>query len=498
MALSLTLLPSAATAVGDDGPGASDGVGRARFVVGFHGPGPATSPGADFHGGRVLAVDEMLGFITVEAPPDRFEARAGADDHVRYVEPDPVLPLLAYVPNDAQYGSTYGPSLIGAPVVWDTTLGSSSVAVCIVDTGVRYTHEDLVGRYTGGQDFVHGDSDPWDDNGHGTHVAGTAVATIDNGVGIAGVARVSLLAAKAMDASGSGAMSAVASSVRWCADRGAFAISMSLGGSSGSSALQDAVEYAWNKGAVIMAAAGNGGPCTNCVLYPARYTNAVAVGCVDDQKNLCYFSATGPEVDLVAPGSGILSAWHTSDTAYARAGGTSMSTPHVAGAAALLKSARPERTNAGVRQALESTAEDRGASGRDDSYGWGLVRVDLAAAASPSPSPSPSPVVRGLSVSPSSQSATVAPKGTVTYAFVVTNTGSAADTLGLSLSGFKGGWSGTLSAAALQLEAGASATVTVTVKAPAKSGTNVASLVATSQADASATAGASMTTTAQR
>src|SRR5688500_6897995 len=211
----------------------------------------------------------------------------------------------------------------------------------------------------------------------------------------------------------------------------------------------------------MTAAAGNGNGCADCVLFPARYTEVIAVGCVDQYRNPCAFASTGNEIDLAAPGNAIQSTWWTSDTAYMYAGGTSMSTPHVAGAAALVWLAHPEYTRAQVRQALESSAQDVAAAGKDVQTGSGLVRADLAIAAALAPEPPAPPAsTAGFALSPASQAKTVAPKGTVSYSFSVQNTGSAADTFVMSASASKSSWTVTLQTSSLALEPGASGTVT--------------------------------------
>lgn len=484
----------------------ADSQAPVRYVVGFD-DAPGVRAGDELHGARVLAVDDALRFASVVAGDERaFQERIAHDPRVRYAEPDPVMELLAYTPDDARYPTQYAPQLIGAPSAWDVTVGATSVAVCIVDSGVRSTHEDLAARWAGGFDFVNNDADAWDDNGHGTHVTGIAAAGIGNAKGTAGVANVAIKHAKALDASGSGAWSVVASAIRWCADQGAASIGLSLGGTSGSTALQDAVNYAWSKGVVLAAASGNGGSLDG-VLYPARYVNTIAVGCVYATRGVCSFSNRGAELDLVAPGSGIDAPYWTNDTAYGKLSGTSMSTPHVAGAAALLKSAKPSATASEIRAALESSAEDLGAAGLDTTYGYGMLRLDRAMAAlvagapapGPAPAPEPAPVpTRGVDVSPAQQSATVPTGGSAVYSFVVQNTGSANDTIQLSVSGESGGWRLTLDRTSVPLAPGESVVVKLTAKAPKRAGQNVATLVATSASATSFTDTGVATTTASR
>jgi PKD repeat protein len=364
------------------------------FVVGFRSPPREMRVGDHFLGADVEHVDRVLHFARVSTGnPQAFRSQANNDSRVRYVEPDPELQLIEYTPNDPQFPTQYGPQHVRAPEAWDTTRGDLDALVCVVDTGVRYTHEEIAGaRWLGGYDFYNGDADPNDDNGHGTHVASTAAGSIDNSKGIAGIANVGIKGVKVLNAAGSGAWSTVASGIRWCADNGGprVVISMSLGGGH-ATVLEDAVRYAEGKGALLVAAAGNSGPCSNCVGYPAAYPEVIAVTCTNSAKTQCSFSSDGPESELTAPGQSILAAWHTGDTAYNTISGTSMSTPHVSGVAALVWSHETALTAAGLRQLLRDNAEDLGSAGWDELYGYGLVdaKATLDAAGGPPPPPPP-------------------------------------------------------------------------------------------------------------
>lgn len=499
----LLLIPMLLTAVAVPALAAgADPADEHRLAVRFSRVPEGLMEHGRFHGADVVAVDRELGFVVVSTSDEHgFRGQAAQRADVLSVEDDSKQSMVAFSSNDPLYSTQYGPSLVGAPAARDLAT-SAAPAICVLDTGVRTTHQDLAAVYAGGIDLVNGDPDPADDHGHGTHVAGIATAIANNAVGVVGVAPSPLLAVKVLDANGDGTMSTVASGIRWCVDHGAKVISMSLGGAAGSAVAQDAVDYAWSRGAVMAAAAGNGNSCVDCVSYPAKYTNTIAVGCVDQYRAFCAFASTGPEVDLAAPGNAIQSTWWTGDAAYQRAGGTSMSTPHVAGAAALVWAAHPEWTNAQVRQALEASAQDVATAGKDAKTGFGLVRADLAIAQSPSapappPAPAPAPTA-GVSVSPASQSKSVAKGGSVSYTFVVMNTGSANDTLALGLSSVKGGWSGTLSASSVSLAPGATASVTLTVTAPAKPGSLSLTLSAVSGLDAAVKASGVAQTTATK
>jgi hypothetical protein len=318
-----------------------------------------------------------LHFIRVSTRnPSQFRALAASDRRVRYVEPDPEILLIDALPNDPRFGQQYGPQHVRAPEAWDITRGGLDARVCVLDTGIRYTHEDIAGaRWLGGTDLYNGDADPWDDNGHGTHVTGIAAASINNGKGIAGIANVGIQSVKVLSPTGTGPLSLVASGIRWCADNGGprVVINMSLGSSVGTTALSDAVAYAYAKGALLVSAAGNAGPCTNCVDYPGKYPEVIPVTCTTSTGVQCGFSSDGPESELAAPGDRVLSSWHSSDTAYSYQSGTSMSTPHVSGVAALVWSQATSLTNTSLRDRLRINAQDLGPAGRDELYGFGLV-----------------------------------------------------------------------------------------------------------------------------
>ncbi len=265
--------------------------------------------------------------------------------------------------NTGQTGGTSGADIY-AFEAWDTTTGSGSVPIAILDTGIKAGHEDL-NNVTKSTNFATCNYYNYyffacslDDNqGHGTHVAGSAAANSNNGVGVAGTCRgCSLFNAKVLDDNGSGANSWIANGIIWSADEGAKVISMSLGGSSSSNTLRDAVDYAWGKGAVLVAAAGNDN--TSNPSYPAYYQNVIAVGATDHKDLKASYSNYGSWVDVAAPGSAILST--TVDSAkYGKYNGTSMSTPHVAGVAGLVWSTSPGASNQDVRNKIEASIEDK-------------------------------------------------------------------------------------------------------------------------------------------
>lgn len=376
--------PSGGTGAQDrraDNATALDGEGPVQYVVGFDrasGRGAERYPrGSTFHGATVLDRNLAIEFVVVESDRvEEFERRARDDPTVRYVEEDPKRDLLLFQPSDPMWGDTrmYGPRQIGADSAWDLWRGSPDAAVCVVDTGVRYAHEDIAGvRWRGGVDLVDGDDDPWDEQGHGTHVAGIAAASIHNGKGIAGTANVSLYAVNVFESLGA-THSDVAQGIVWCTDNAGpnVVINLSLGGSQGSTVLHDAVRYAKANGAIVVAAAGNSG-CSDCVLFPAKYPEVIAVSCTTPSKASCTFSSKGPEVELAAPGLEVLSTCFEGDASYCVKSGTSMSTPFVAGALALAWSMHPCAAAAEVVESARALATDLGVAGKDNTFGFGLV-----------------------------------------------------------------------------------------------------------------------------
>ncbi|SDY01083.1 S8 family peptidase [Salimicrobium album] len=271
--------------------------------------------------------------------------------NVEFAEPNYTLEATA-APSDPLYSYQYGPENTNTPEAWNTTSGSASQEIAVIDTGVDYTHPDLDDKTIRGYDFVQNDHDPDDQNGHGTHVAGTAAAETNNGTGVAGMAPdTNILAVRALDANGSGSLNDIADAIRYSADAGAEVINLSLGCDCSTKTLKDAVDYAWNKGAVVVAAAGNDGVSTT--FEPASYENALAVGAVDSNNNVASFSNYGAWVDVTAPGVDIVST--VLNDGYSSYSGTSMASPHVAGLAGLL--AAQGDSNAEIRSAIEQSAD---------------------------------------------------------------------------------------------------------------------------------------------
>ena len=325
---------------------------------------------------EVVMEEDALNFVVVKTKdPQGLTQKMKGNPSVKYAELDQIAYAI-FTPNDPSWSRQWGPQNIYAPEAWDTQKGSSGITIAIADTGVDYNHPDLRGRVTLGYDFANNDEDPWDDHYHGTHCAGIAGATLNNNIGIAGVAQCTIMAVKVLDSQGSGYYSWVASGIRYAADNGADVVSMSLGGSSSSQVLEDACNYAYEqKNVVVVAAAGNSGPSDYTVGYPAKYDSVMAISALEKGDTIAYYSSRGPEVELAAPGSDIYSCV---PGGYRSLSGTSMACPHVSGVAGLVLSQNPQLSAYQVRDLLQDTAEDLGAGGRDHLYGYGKVDANEA------------------------------------------------------------------------------------------------------------------------
>ncbi|MGB0652354.1 MAG: PKD domain-containing protein [Thermoplasmatota archaeon] len=373
----------AITLEADLGPSSPTSMGQA--IIGFQ-PGflPFVQPGDLIGDLEVKKTVEQGHFIVVYAD-DLRDVRAATLGlpGIAYIEDDVVKYSLA-VPNDSRYNEQYGPEQLGAHDAWDDVgYGSSDIIVAVLDTGIRRTHQDFEsGRILQGHDYVNNDNNPNDDCTHGTHVSGTVAATTNNGIGVAGVSQATIMPMKVLGPIGgifsvtcSGSASDIADAIYDATDDGAHIISMSLGGG-GSSTEENAVVYAWNNGVLVVAANGNDGG-SNSIDCPACYDEVIAVAALTSNKVRASYSDAGAQSEISAAGSDVLSTSDSSNSAYQEMDGTSMATPHVAGALALALSCAPNTSNSAMRTLMQNTAEDLGANGRDTIYGFGLIRVDL-------------------------------------------------------------------------------------------------------------------------
>lgn len=362
-----------------------------RHLVAFR-DDPGLLAGDAYHGHRVIAVDADLRIALVETlEPALLHATAALDANVRYVERDnPRAAVLHHVPNDPGYmdAGHYGTRIIGAEIAWDKTLGTTAVKVAMLDTGLQKSHEDVAGpRLLQGWDFVNHDNDPNDEGSycayHGTHVTGVAGATIDNAKGVAGMSQHAILPVKIFRPAFGDCVSTtmqLVNGLKYAADQGAHFTSNSWGGPSSSSAVNDALLYSFARGVIHVAAAGNNGPCTNCVSQPwkDRGDVSIVVSATDMLDAFAAFSSQGPQVDVAAPGVRIIGLDGTVANGYKHLTGTSVSAAHVTGTAALIKTLNPAFGFSQIESRLTGTALDLGAPGKDDMYGYGRIRANLA------------------------------------------------------------------------------------------------------------------------
>lgn len=307
-----------------------------------------------------------------QAAMDKVLDALNRDSRIEFAEKDYIAEAVGTA-NDPYYtsGQEWYLGKIQAPSAWDITTGTSSLVVAVIDTGANYSHPDLQGKLLPGYNFITSGTDANDDNGHGTGTSGVIGASSNNSTGIASVAwNVSILPLKVLDASGSGSYSNIALAINYAADNGARIINMSLGGTYSSSTVQSAVNYAWSKGVVLIAAAGNNGNST--AFYPAACSNVVAVAATDSTDTRTSWSNYGSYVDLCAPGANITT---TYGSGYSSVNGTSFSSPITAGIAALVASVQPSLSNSLIVDLLIKNSDDIGAAGYDIYYGYGRVNA---------------------------------------------------------------------------------------------------------------------------
>jgi chitodextrinase len=371
---------------------------KVDVIIGFdRTPGPSEEGLVRGFGGEIKYTYNIVPAIAASIPETAIQGLLRSP-RVTIIEPD----VTIHATDDTV---PWGIARIGADIVHQSGVNGSNVKVAVLDTGIDYNHPDLVSVYAGGYDFVNGDSDPMDDNGHGTHVAGT-IAAAYNGAGVVGVAPgIKLYALKVLDRRGIGSFSSVIAALQWATGGVAGGMLVNITNNSYGSSAEPSifVEAAfllayYSDGVLSVAAAGNSGTSDgvgDTVEYPAKYDTVIAVAATDQNDSRAYFSSTGPAVELAAPGVNILSTYPRNR--YATGSGTSMACPHVVGTAALVMSttetvARDANndgiyetngdgtwTNEEVRALLQATADDLGATGKDNLYGYGLVDADEAA-----------------------------------------------------------------------------------------------------------------------
>lgn len=375
-----------------------------REEPGTHVPGevlvkfrPGTSGEAVRSATKVAGATEdgeipQIGVKKLKVPEHAVETVVEALNHnpnVEFAELNYLAEVADLDPNDPHWPAQWGPQKVQAPKAWEVTTGDETVVIAVVDTGVYAAHPDLAGRVLPGYDFADDDFDATDDQGHGTMVAGIIAASTNNGLGVAGLTWSNSILPVKVCHGNSCSYDDLAEGIIYAADEGVKVISVSIGGEEPAAVLKLATEYAWERGAVLVASAGNRG--TPSVSYPARFQSVLAVGSSDRDDQRSSFSNYGEDLDLLAPGESIRTTFKPDG--YMNAVGTSFAAPHVAAAAALLWSAGA-LSNSAVVEAILSGADDLGPAGRDDVHGNGRLNInssllDLDGDASPSPTSSP-------------------------------------------------------------------------------------------------------------
>lgn len=356
-------------------------------------------------GGRVVRpdVDDHVSLVVVPRGREVEAAKGLASrPEVLWAEPN-YIRRSQVASNDPLFTQQWGLQKIQAPSAWETTSGTSSVTVAVVDTGVDLRHPDLQGKLLTGRNLLQPDAAPQDDGGHGTHVAGTIAATLNNNIGIAGVAAgVSILPVKVLRNTGSGKDTNVAAGIRWATDNGARVINMSFTGVETSAVLNEAVTYAASRNVVLVVAAGNEG--SSNPSYPAATEPAIAVAATDPSDRRASFSNFGPWVDVAAPGTDVLSTHWDGGSTYRADSGTSMAAPHVTGVIALLLSVRPGLTIAEIEGILKVTADPL------NEPGIGVGRVNAAKAVAAAIQLTPEPTMAPAPGAPTQTRATPTPR----------------------------------------------------------------------------------------
>jgi thermitase len=302
-------------------------------------------------------------------------------EEVEYAEPNFILlQNEAVAPNDTYYQEQYQWNL---PVIetekgWDISKGDKNVVIAVVDTGVDLDHPDLKHKLVEGYNAIDEKATPDDDNGHGTHVAGIIASETNNHEGVAGITWYNqIMPVKTLAKDGYGYTFDIAKGIVWATDHGADVINLSLGNYQPATVLKEAIQYAYDKGVVLIAASGNDN--TNQPSYPAAFDQVLSVSAIGYSGERASFSNYGNYIDVAAPGVDIPSTYF--ENQYAALSGTSMASPHVTGLAGLILSTNPTLSNKEVMDIIRSSSYDIGEVGKDEYFGEGLIDVNRALAA---------------------------------------------------------------------------------------------------------------------
>ncbi|MFV9503487.1 MAG: S8 family serine peptidase [Oscillochloridaceae bacterium umkhey_bin13] len=379
MLLSLLLIPSPVRAQGDGLTG--ELIVALAPGIELTADGRSSDPLLDrqfrqlgVHSARPLAAGSSTYLLQIKAQHDPALAasRLHGSPGIMYAEPN-LRQQVWRTPNDPGLADQWPLRQIRAAEAWEITTGEP-IIIAVLDTGVDERHPDLANKLLPGYNSLLGRPGALDDNGHGTAVAGQIAAQSDNAMGIAGICwGCTILPIKVLDYRGIGSTFSVAQGLRWAADNGARVINLSLGGSRPSQTLREAVQYATERGILVVAAVGNEAELGNAPSYPAAYPEVLAVGGVGPDDQVASFSNTGNYLGLSAPASSGLTTVPGGN--YAPTTGTSFASPWVAGAAGLLLSLRPDLDWFDLACILQASADDLGSPGRDATYGYGRLNL---------------------------------------------------------------------------------------------------------------------------
>lgn len=357
--------------------------------------------------GEMVGKIERLGVEVIKVKDidvDKASEILRRSPNVNYAEPN--YKAYAYeITNDPgilekwQWGMYKTQAASSGESAWNLSKGNAGIKVAVLDTGIDSSHEDLAGKVSAVRNCTNS-AKAEDFNGHGTHVAGIIAATSNNSKGVSGIGyNISLINAKVLGDDGSGYYSWIADCMVWATDQGAKVINLSLGGSQGAKVLEDAVNYAYKKGVVIVAAAGNEG--SSNPSYPAYYANVLSVAATDSSDNKPGWSNWGNWVDVAAPGVSVYSTLPSYSNAqkklnYGTLSGTSMAAPHVAGLAGLIFAKSDGIDNTRVISAIEENADKISGTGSSWKYGrinayHSLSALFVGQIPAPSPTYTPTP-----------------------------------------------------------------------------------------------------------
>jgi subtilisin family serine protease len=357
---------------------APDSTSIAVLIEFYTQPGEAEVSEVHFYDGIVKRVYHLVPVIAAQIPKDQIIALS-KQQNIKTIE----LDKNAF----KRLGTLTASSTINTPSSFaEKNLATTkSVSVAVVDSGIDYTHPDLAQYYAGGYNFINNTADAFDDNDHGTHVAGIILKTFKKFIGPQNTnPQLKLYSLKVLDAQGSGFFSNIIAALEWAVDNHINITNNSYGTTvDPGQIVLEAFNTADHLGLLSIAAGGNTGTCigiTDTVEYPARYPSVVAVAAIDDANSMrpC-FSSTGSDIEIAAPGVSILSTKRGGG--YIAYSGTSMSSPYVTGGAAVIfakNNNKYKRVNDAVRNILDENSDDIGIAGRDPSFGFGIIDIPKA------------------------------------------------------------------------------------------------------------------------